>query len=40
VARRASDLAEGLELARRSLASGAAHSVFDRLRRPTELEFA
>jgi anthranilate phosphoribosyltransferase len=40
VAQRASDLAEGLELARRSLASGAAHAVFDRLRRPTELEFA
>ncbi len=40
VAERAGDLAEGLELARQSLRGGAALEVFDRLRRPTELEFA
>jgi anthranilate phosphoribosyltransferase len=40
VAERAADLREGLELARASLLSGAALEVFDRLRRPTEMEFA
>jgi anthranilate phosphoribosyltransferase len=40
VAERATDLAEGLALARRALADGSAYDVFDRLRRPTELEFA
>jgi anthranilate phosphoribosyltransferase len=40
VAERARDIGEGLILARRSLADGSAHAVFDRLRRPTELEFA
>jgi len=40
VAERAEDLTEGLALARASLSSGAALSVFDRLRRPTEMEFA
>jgi anthranilate phosphoribosyltransferase len=40
VAERASGIAEGLDLARRSLADGSALAVFDRLRRPTELEFA
>jgi anthranilate phosphoribosyltransferase/anthranilate synthase/phosphoribosyltransferase len=40
VAERAGDIAEGLALAQRSLADGSAYAVFDRLRRPTELEFA
>jgi anthranilate phosphoribosyltransferase len=40
VAERATDLADGLALARRALADGSAYDVFDRLRRPTELEFA
>jgi anthranilate phosphoribosyltransferase len=40
VAERAADIAEGLALAQRSLADGSAYAVFDRLRRPTELEFA
>ena len=40
VAERAGGIAEGLTLARRSLADGSAYAVFDRLRRPTELEFA
>ena len=40
VAERAADLAEGLALARSSLSSGAALDVFERLRRPTEMEFA
>jgi anthranilate phosphoribosyltransferase len=40
VAERATDIAEGLALARRALEDGAAYDVFDRLRRPTELEFA
>jgi anthranilate phosphoribosyltransferase len=40
VAERVDDLAEGLALARRALADGSAYAVFDRLRRPTELEFA
>jgi anthranilate phosphoribosyltransferase len=40
VAERAADLREGLELARASLSGGAALDVFDRLRRPTEMEFA
>ncbi len=40
VAERAEDLAEGLALARTSLRGGAAHEVFSRLQRPTELEFA
>jgi len=39
VAERVDDLAEGLALARRALADGSAYAVFDRLRRPTELEF-
>jgi len=39
VARRAADLGEGLALARTSLRGGAALDVFDRLRRPSELEF-
>jgi len=39
VAERAADLAEGLALARTSLRGGAALDVFDRLCRPTELEF-
>ncbi len=39
VAERAGDLGEGLDLARTSLRCGAALDVFDRLRRPTELEF-
>jgi anthranilate phosphoribosyltransferase len=40
VAERAADLADGLALARASLAGGAALAVFDRLRRPTEMELA
>jgi len=40
VAERAADLAEGLAMARASLRSGAALDVFERLRRPTEMEFA
>jgi anthranilate phosphoribosyltransferase len=40
VAERASGIAEGLDLARRALANGSALAVLDRLRRPTELEFA
>jgi len=40
VAERAGDVAEGLSLARRSLADGSSYAVFDRLRRPTELEYA
>ncbi len=40
VAERADDLANGLELARRSVASGAALAVFERLRQPHEVEFA
>ncbi len=40
VAERAGDIAEGLALARASLHGGAALDVFDRLRRPTELELA
>jgi len=39
VAQRAGDLAEGFEFARASLANGAALAVFERLRRPTEMEF-
>jgi len=39
VARRAADLGEGLDLARTSLRGGGALDVFDRLRRPSELEF-
>jgi anthranilate phosphoribosyltransferase len=38
VAERAENLAEGLALSRSSLSSGAALHVFDRLRRPTEME--
>ncbi|MDQ2857378.1 MAG: anthranilate phosphoribosyltransferase [Candidatus Eremiobacteraeota bacterium] len=40
VAERAEDLAEGLALSRASLRSGAALAVFERARRPSELEFA
>ena len=40
VAERASDLREGLALARSSLATGAALAAFDRLRYPTEMEYA
>jgi len=40
VAERAGDLAEGLALARASLYDGAARAVFDRLRQPSEVEFA
>jgi anthranilate phosphoribosyltransferase len=40
VAERAADLREGLELARSSLRTGAALDVFDRLRRPSEMELA
>ncbi len=40
VSERTAGIAEGLDLARRALSSGAALAVFDRLRRPTELEFA
>ena len=40
VAERCDDLAGGLALARKSLASGAALAVFDRLRTPSEVEFA
>jgi len=40
VAERAGDLHEGLTLARASLADGAALAVFDRIRRPTRMEFA
>lgn len=40
VAERADDLADGLARSRRALADGSALAVFDRLRRPTELEFA
>ena len=40
VCERAADLREGLALARTSLSGGAALDVFDRLRRPTEMEFA
>lgn len=40
VAEAASDLASGLAAARASLASGAALAVFERLRQPTEVEFA
>ena len=40
VAGRAVDLHDGLALARASLQSGAARDVFDRLRQPTEVEFA
>ena len=40
VAERCDDLAGGLALARTSLASGAALAVFDRLRTPSEVEFA
>jgi len=40
VAQLAEDVREGVNLARMSLASGAALAVFDRLRRPTELELA
>lgn len=40
IAERAQDLADGLALARESLTSGAAFAVFERLRQPTEAEFA
>jgi len=40
IAERAADVREGLALAQRSLHSGAAREVFDRLRRRTEREFA
>ncbi len=40
VAERVADLREGLESARESLRSGAAHAVFERLRRRTERETA
>ena len=40
VVERAGELAEGLALARESLASGSARAVFDRLRQPTEVEVA
>ena len=40
VAKRASDVAEGLSLARKSLGSGAALDVFERLRGPSRLEIA
>ena len=40
VAERSGDLAGGVELARRSLQSGAALAVFERLRQPTEVELA
>ena len=40
VAERCDDLAGGLALARESLAGGAALAVFDRLRTPSEVEFA
>jgi anthranilate phosphoribosyltransferase len=40
VAKRASDLHEGLSLARKSLGSGAAFDVFERLRAPSRLEIA
>ncbi len=40
VAERAADLAEGLDLARSALCDGSAYAVFDRQRRPTELEYA
>jgi anthranilate phosphoribosyltransferase len=40
VTERASDLREGLALARSSLATGAALAAFDRLRYPTEMEYA
>jgi len=40
IAERAADVREGLALAQKSLRSGAAREVFDRLRRRTEREFA
>ena len=40
VAKRAADVAEGLSLARKSLGSGAALDVFERLRAPSRLEIA